>query len=110
MRGQGSIRVALAFAALLASLTLVIWRQSRSLELLRSLDEVRSERALAESERASLTARVQVLESRTRIRAVAASRLGLRVPTAEDLVTLRRRAPVRDGGARPWNVAAAGGG
>jgi cell division protein FtsL len=110
MRGQGSIRVALAFAAVLASLTLVIWRQSRALELLRSLDEVRSERALAESERASLTARAQVLESRTRIRAVAGASLGLRVPTAEDLITLRRRPPVRGGGARPWNIASLGGG
>jgi cell division protein FtsL len=109
MRGQGSIRVALAFAAVLASLTQVIWRQSRALELLRSLDEVRSERALAESERASLTARTQVLESRTHVRDVASARLGLRVPTAEDLITLRRRPPVRDPAARPWNIASLGG-
>jgi cell division protein FtsL len=109
MRGQGSIRVALACAALLASLTLVIWRQSRSLELLRSLDEVRSERAIAEAERAVLVAREQALESRTRIREVAAERLGLRVPTAEDIITLRRRAPAREGAERPWNLAVTGG-
>lgn len=110
MRGQGTIRVALAFAALLASLTLVVWRQSRSLELLRALDDVRSERAIAEGERASLSAQVQVLEGRARIRRVAETRLGMGVPTADDLVTLRRRPVEPRAGERPWRLAGAGGG
>ncbi len=97
MRGQGTIRLALAFAALLASLTLVIWRQSRALEMLRALDDTRSTRAVAESDRAGLSARIQVLEGRARIRTVAESRLGLVVPTADDLIMLRRPAPSRRG-------------
>lgn len=109
MRGQGTIRLVFAFAALLASLTLVVWRQSRSLELLRSLDEVRSERALQEADRAALTARIQVLEGRARIRRVAEAELGLRVPTAEDLVTLRRRPVPQRAADRPWRLAAGGG-
>lgn len=106
MRGQGTIRLALAFAALLAALTLVVWRQSRSLEVLRQLDEARSERAISESERAALVASIQTLEGRARIRRVAESRLGLRVPSAEDLVTLRHRPAPREH-AREWNVAVA---
>lgn len=107
MRGQGTIRLALAFAALLASLTLVISRQSRALDVLRALDGARNERALAESERASLSGRIQELEGRARIRRVAERRMGLHVPTAEDLVTLRRTRPVpgRDEG---LNLAAGG--
>lgn len=108
MRGQGTIRLALAFATLLASLTFVIWRQSRALELLRELDGARSARAVAESERAGLTGRVQVLEGRSRIRKVGESRLGLRVPTAEDLVTLRRRSATPRSPDRRWDIAAAG--
>lgn len=113
MRGQGTIRLALAFAALLASLTFVIWRQSRALELLRELDGVRSARAVAESERSGLVGRAQLLESRARIRSVAESRLGMRVPTAEDLVTLRPRVSPEPSDGRPsaprsFDIAAVG--
>lgn len=93
MRGQGTIRLALAFAALLASLTLVISRQSHALDLLRSLDGARAERALIESRRASLLGQAQRLEGRARIRLVAERRMGMRVPTGADLVTLRRSRP-----------------
>jgi cell division protein FtsL len=106
VRGQGTIRVALAFAALLAALTSVVWRQSRALEELRVLDEVRSERAIREAERATLMASIQTLEGRARIRRVAETQLGMRVPTAEDLVTLRRRAESRVK-PRPVNMAVA---
>lgn len=88
MRSAGAIRVALAFAALLASLSLVVWRQSRALEVLRELDGLRSARAVAESERAELSARVQELESRARIKAVVEAWWGMRVPASGELVTL----------------------
>jgi cell division protein FtsL len=88
MRASGAVRVALAFAALLASLSLVVYRQSRALEVLRELDALRSARAVAESERAVLSAEVQELESRARIKAVAEARWGMRVPVSGELVTL----------------------
>jgi len=109
MRGQGSIRVALAFAVLLASQALVIWRQSRTLEVLRDLDADRRTRAVVESERAKLTAELQVLESRARVRRVAESRLGMRVPTAADMVVLRRGEPLADPRADNVRVAMAEG-
>lgn len=98
MRASGAIRVALAFAALLASLSLVVYRQSRALEVLRELDGLRSARAVAESERAVLSTQVQTLESRARIKAVAEARWGMRVPASGELVTLL--APVRVAGER----------
>lgn len=99
MRGQGVLRVALAFAALLASLSLVVWRQSRALEELRSLDTARTARALAESERAAVQAEIQRLGSRTRI-VEAGAAFGLRVPQASDIVILplAEPAPVGRGG------------
>src|SRR5690606_14601862 len=78
MRGQpGVIRVALGFAALLASLSLVIWRQSRALEVLRALDGVRRERAVLEAERATELQRIRRLESRSRVVAEAGKTLGM---------------------------------
>lgn len=88
-RGQpGVIRVALGFAALLASLSLVIWRQSRALEVLRALDGVRRERAVVEAERAALLQRIRRLESRSRVVAEAGERLGMHVPTGAEIVIL----------------------
>jgi cell division protein FtsL len=86
--GAGTLRFVLACAALLASLSLVMWRQSRALETLRALDEVRAERSLAEAQRSALVREIQQLESRSRVVAVAADRLGMRVPSAGEIVIL----------------------
>ena len=100
MAARGTIRMAVAFAALLAALTSVVWRQSRALEVLRELDRARQERALAEAERAELTHEAQRLESRRRIADVAAQRLGMRVPAANEIVILQMAAPVQPAGVR----------
>jgi cell division protein FtsL len=93
MRGAGTIRVALAFAALLASLSMVVWRQSRAQDALRVLEAARAERALVEAERSALTRRIQRLESRARVVAVAGERFGMRVPSADEIVILVAEAP-----------------
>jgi len=102
MRGQpGVIRVALGFAALLASLSLVIWRQSRALEVLRALDSVRRERAVLEAERAAAMQRIRHLESRSRVVAEAGAKLGMHVPSGAEIVILPMGAPsVEEGVAR----------
>lgn len=91
MRYRGTLRVALAFAAFLGSLSLVIWRQSQALEMLRELDALRSRRAVMESERSRLNERIQHLESRARILEEAGDRWGMRVPAASEAVVLRLR-------------------
>lgn len=88
-RGSGAIRMGIACAVLFASLSLVVWRQSRALEQVRLLDVARSSRALLEAERTQLQREIQRLESRSRILAVAGSRLGLRVPSAQEIVILQ---------------------
>lgn len=79
--------VALSVALLLASLSLVTWRQARALEALAVLDGLRSERALVEADIAALEARIQRLESRAHV-VPAAERLGMHVPTTEEMVDL----------------------
>ena len=77
-----------AAIALLSSLLLVAWRQSRALEALAQLDEARRERTLAESERAEMERRIESLESRARVVPAARTRLGMRTPEAEEIVLL----------------------
>lgn len=82
--GEGTLRVALAFAAFLGSLSLVIWRQSRALEVLRELDGARVERAAVESDKSRNVEEIQFLESRGRIADVTGSRWGMRVPSSDE--------------------------
>ena len=85
---SGTIRLALAFAALLGSLTMVIYRQSRALEVLRAADEMRGARVIAEAERSELARRIQTLQSRARVVTEARTRLGMHVPSADEIVIL----------------------
>lgn len=84
----GTIRLALCFAALLAALTLVIWRQSNALGTLRELDKLRDARALAEAERSDLLRKIEHLQSRNHVVSAARDRLGMRVPLADEIVIL----------------------
>jgi len=83
----GLLRLALAFAALLGSLSLAVWRQSRALELLATLDEMRTSLASSEAQRSELTRRTAYLERRGRSVAAPAL-LGLRVPSGDEIVIL----------------------
>jgi cell division protein FtsL len=88
-RGNGAIRTSVSFGLLFASLSLVVWRQSRALEELRSLDTARSERTILQAERSALQREIQQLESRTRIMSAAGGRMGLRLPAADEIVFLQ---------------------
>ena len=92
MRSAPAVRLALLFAALLSSLTLVVWRQSEALEALRRLDVVKAERVVEEARRASLARRVDQLESRARVSEEARQRFGMRLPAGNEIVIL----PLRD--------------
>ena len=103
----GVLRLALVFTTLLASMCLVVWRQSRTLELLSALDKARTARAFREAERSELYRKIEFLESRSRI-VTEARRLGMHVPAVgqDEIVVLplnERKAPT------PWAVATARG-
>lgn len=82
------VRMALLFAFLLGSLTLVVWRQSHALAVLRELESVQRERVMEEARRSELVRRVEQLESRTRVSAVAGARFGMRLPSGDEIVIL----------------------
>jgi len=82
------LRAGFAVMALLGSLAMVTWRQSRAFEELGRLDELRREISVAESERVELERSIQVLESRGRVVPLARVRLGMHTATATELVIL----------------------
>lgn len=92
-KGTPVIRTAFLFAVLLASLTLVVWRQSRALEVLRSLEATRRERVVAEARRTALLRRIEQLESRSRVSEAAHDRFGMRLPEGDEIVILPLREP-----------------
>lgn len=94
--GEGTVRVALAFAAFLGSLSLVIWRQSRALEVLRELDGARVERASIESAKSRQMEAIQHLESRGRIADLTGKRWGMRVPSSDEEFVIMVRPPGRE--------------
>lgn len=82
------IRLAMALAVLLFALSLVVYRQSRALVALRSLDRARTVLAVVEAERAEQEQRLQRLESRARVISVARARMSMRVPSGSEIVIL----------------------
>jgi len=84
----GTSLVALAVAALLASLSLVSWRQRQALQTLDRVDSLKHECALQEATLEELEARLLQLESWSRVSSEAERRLGMRKAGASDIVIL----------------------
>ncbi len=81
-------RAAVTFAVLLASLGFVTWRQSRALETLAELDELRSRTSVTRAQMVELDREIQVLSSRARVVPAARDRLGMHTPDGSELVIL----------------------
>jgi len=81
-----TLAIPLAIAFLLASLSLVTWRQARAREALAELDHHRRELSLLTAERGQYENRIQALESRVRVVADARARLGMRNPGAAEIL------------------------
>ena len=73
---------------LLASLSLVTWRQTRGLALERDVRRLETARALKEAERVELSRRIEQLRSRSRILQVARDRYGMHLPEDHEIVIL----------------------
>ena len=82
------LRAAGLLALLLVSLSAVVWRQTRGVELQREIRALEAERAIAESERLRLSSRIQGLQSRARVVRVARERLGMHLPADSEVVLL----------------------
>jgi len=89
----GTSRVALAVAALLASLSLVAWRQRQALDTMEDLELLEEEIALEVASRSELENRIRKLESRGRVVSLARERLGMREAVSSDIIFLTGQAP-----------------
>ena len=87
-RMSDSKRVAIALAALLASLSVVTWRQMRALETLEELHDLGQEIEVVLAVRKDLRGEIQYLESRGRVVPEARERLGMHNPAADEIVYL----------------------
>ncbi len=83
-----SKRVAIAVGALVASLSVVTWRQMRVLEALEELYDLRQEIEAVAAVRKNLLGEIQYLESRGRVVPEARERLGMHNPAADEIVYL----------------------
>lgn len=83
MKATSLHRLTVAIAVLLASLSLVAWRQGRAYDLQRELETVRDELELARTHRSELAAEETALLSRDRIVRVARDLLGLQRPDGQ---------------------------
>lgn len=100
-RGRAIPRVAAWVFLMLGALSLVVWRQTRGAALAEELRALETERSAAEAERLELVAQIQRLQSRARIARVARERLGLHLPSEEEIVLLAIPAtPPADKGGR----------
>ena len=81
-------RTAVTLAVFLGSLGLVTWRQSRALETLAELDDVRQRASVAGAQVVELDREIQVLTSRARVVPEARRRLGMHMPDASELEIL----------------------
>jgi hypothetical protein len=81
-------RAAVTIALLLGALGYVTWRQSRALETLAELDELRRRTAVARAQMVELERDIQVLTSRARVVPEARALLDMHTPDASELVIL----------------------
>ena len=81
-------RAAVTLAVFLASLGFVTWRQSRALETLAELDELRRSTSVARAQVVELDREIQVLTSRARVVPAARQRLDMHMPDGTELVIL----------------------
>jgi hypothetical protein len=81
-------RSAVTLAVFLVSLGFVTWRQSRSLETLAELDELRRGTSVARALVVELDREIQVLTSRARVVPAARDRLDMHTPDGSELVIL----------------------
>jgi len=79
---------ALAIVLLLASLSLVTWRQTRARALYETLDSLRGTQEMLRAEIRALETEITRLESRARVEEAAEARLGMHRSTTEDRIDL----------------------
>lgn len=87
-RRPGWVAATAWLAILLGSLILVTWRQTRGIEVESKVRNLQGQQAVLETERLELTRRIEALRSRARVIEVARERLGMHLPSSNEIVFL----------------------
>jgi len=93
LRGRSLVALGLVTFVLLTSL--VIWRRSVGIAGARELRELGQRRLQLEGDRARLARDIRAASSREKLVPIAERRLGMRVPSDDQMIILERR-PVGD--------------
>lgn len=94
VRGRGIVALVLIGFVLVA--TGVIWRRSVGVAQAREIQRLEQERADLVARRAALEAEIRDATSRARLARIAEQRLGMRVPSDSQVITLPRPARSRE--------------
>jgi cell division protein FtsL len=94
MKGRGIVALVLVGFVLVA--TGVIWRRSVGVAQIRAVQRLEQERADLQARRAALEGEIRDATSRARLARIAEERLGLRVPSDSQVITLPRPATRRE--------------
>jgi cell division protein FtsL len=87
---KGRTIVGLLLAAFLVVALSIVWRRTIGISQSRQLTEMESTRAQLESERARIESEIRDASTRQRLGSVAESRLGMHVPSDNQVVILPR--------------------
>jgi cell division protein FtsL len=88
MRLNSGTGLVLAGAALIVALSIVAWRQAQAMEVLALVDGLERDLTLTRAEQVELERRIQALTSRSYVVPTARTRLGMRLPSAEEQVLI----------------------
>jgi cell division protein FtsL len=88
MRGRGIVAL-LLFGFVLVAVS-VIWRRSVGVAQVRRIEQLEQQRADLSARRAALQSEIRDASSRARLARVAEERLGMRVPSDSNVITLPR--------------------
>jgi cell division protein FtsL len=94
LRGRGIVALALLGFVLVA--TGVIWRRSVGVEQAREIQQLEQQHADLVARRAALEAEIRDATSRARLARIAEQRLGMRVPSDSQVITLPRPTRARE--------------
>jgi hypothetical protein len=87
---------------LLLSFSLVPWRQTRGVALEREVREVQNRLSVVEAERLLALRQIHELESRARMLRIARDRLGMHLPSDDEIVFLPVSTPRSAAGGGSW--------
>jgi cell division protein FtsL len=94
VRRSGRLRFALVLLGFVAVASVIVLRRTYGISAARAIQAMETQRSGLEAERARLEADIRIASSRARLQPIAEQRLGMHVPSEDQVVYLTREPPV----------------